>query len=241
MWQTANIAGKPADVFDPAAGSPRFALIYLHTYAMESLAGNAVWTALLDQHGLACICPSGKRSWWTDRICPEFDPGVSAESYVVSSVLPYAGARWNLGPRGLGLIGVSMGGQGALRLGFKHPERFPIIAAISPCIEYHELYWSGTPIDDMYASKEQCRQDTAPMHVHPTHWPPHIYFCCDRDDPWQRGSDRLHEKLGALGVGHECDLHTRAGGHTWSYFNAMADRSIRFAMAGLQRESRRLI
>ena len=93
----------------------------------------------------------------------------------------------------------------------------------------------------MYDSKEQCRQDTAPMHVHPSRYPPHLFFCSDPDDPWYRGNDRLHEKLAALGVEHECDLETRAGGHSWQYFNHMADRAVRFLYAGLEQQSRRLL
>jgi S-formylglutathione hydrolase len=94
----------------------------------------------------------------------------------------------------------------------------------------------------MYNSKEQCRQDTALMHVPPFNPPPHIFFCIDPDDrQWYRGNDRLHEKLSALGVPHEIDLTTRAGGHSWDYFNHMAERTIRFVHAGLEHESRRLL
>jgi S-formylglutathione hydrolase len=94
----------------------------------------------------------------------------------------------------------------------------------------------------MYDSKEQCRQDTALMHIHPSHHPPHIFFAIDpRDDRWFRGNDRLHEKLSALGVPHEIDFTTQAGGHSWDYFNHMADRVVRFVHAGLVQESRRLL
>jgi len=42
------------------------------------------------------------------------------------------------------------------------------VAAISAAIEYHELYGQGTTIDEMYDSMEQCRQDSAILHVHPS-------------------------------------------------------------------------
>jgi S-formylglutathione hydrolase FrmB len=45
----------------------------------------------------------------------------------------------------------------------------------------------------------------------------------------------------ALGVSHEADLTTQAGGHSWDYFNHMADRAMRFLMHGLEEESRRLL
>ena len=94
----------------------------------------------------------------------------------------------------------------------------------------------------MYDSKEQCRQDTAILHVPPHDYPPHIFIAIDpADGAWYRGNDRLHEKLTALGIPHECDLTTRAGGHSWDYFNHMAERAIRFLIASLEKESRRLL
>lgn len=240
-WQRIEIAGKPADVFEPAGEAPRFALVYLHTFAQDSLADRSAFTKTFEELKLACVGPRGGRCWWVDRVCAEFDANLTPERYVLQHVIPFAKQRWNLGPRGVGLLGIDMGGQGALRLALKHPDELPVVAAIAPSIEYHELYWSGTPIDEMYSSKEACRQDTAPMHVHPTHFPPHIFFACDPSDPWWRGCDRLHEKLGALGVTHECDLSTRGGGHTWDYFNRLAERSVRFLAAGLEKEGRRLL
>src|SRR5262249_28128472 len=158
--------------------------------------------------------PHGGRCWWADRVCPEFDPQVAPERHLLTAVLPYFGRRWGLGPRAVGLTGISMGGQGALRLAFKYPHLFPVVAAISSAIECPELYGEGTPIDVMYDSKEQCRQDTAIMHVNPPRSPPHIFFAIDpADERWFRGNDRLDEKLNALGVPHTADLTTRAGGH----------------------------
>jgi S-formylglutathione hydrolase len=241
-WSHADIAGKPADVYDPAgAGRPRFAVLHLHGADLETLRGRPAFTRLFDELHLACVCPHGGPSWWADRLCPAYDAELTAERYLLDKVLPFFHTRWGLGPRAVGLLGVSMGGQGALRLAFKHPELFPVVAAIAPAIEYHELYGQGYPLDEMYDSKEQCRQDTAPMHVHPARQPPHVFFCVDPEDPWSRGGDRLHEKLSALGVAHEVDLTTRAGGHSWAYFDHMAGRAVRFVHAGLEQEGRRLL
>src|SRR5262249_36830498 len=166
-WRTLDVGGKPAELFEPAP-DVHFGVIYLHTFAQESLANNPVFTKLFGETKLACICPRGGRCWWTDRVCTEFDVNLTPERYVLDAVLPFVSERWNLGPRGVGLLGIDMGGQGALRLALKHPEFCPVVAAIAPSIEYHELYWSGTPIDAIYTSKEECRQETAPMHIPPT-------------------------------------------------------------------------
>jgi S-formylglutathione hydrolase len=242
-WTSVAIAGKPADVYSPAGTErPRFAVLHLHGVGLETLRDRPAFTRLFDELGLGCVCPLGQRCWWTDRICPEFDPLVTPEKHLLDGVLPFFKERWGLEPRAIGLQGISMGGQGALRLAFKYPQLFPVVAALAPAIEYHELYGQGTPLDEMYDSKEQCRQDSAIMHVPPHHPPPHIFFCIDpADSRWFRGNDRLHEKLNALGVPHEIDLTTRAGGHSWDYFNHMAERVERFVHAGLEQESRRLL
>ena len=242
MWTTVDLVGKSADVFDPAGGKPRFAVLFLHPVGQETLRQVPVFTKLLEEYRLACVCPSGGYSWWADRICADFDPHVTAERYLLDQVLPFFAERWSLKPPAIGLLGISMGGQGALRLAFKQSRLFPTVAGIASALDYHELYGRGLSIDAMYDSKEQCRQDTAVLHIHPAQFPPHVFFCIDpADTDWYRGNDRLHEKLTALGVPHEADLTTRAGGHSWDYFNHQAGRAVRFVVAGLEHESRRLL
>jgi esterase/lipase superfamily enzyme len=242
-WSRTDISGKPADVYDlPDSTKPCFGILHLHGAGLHTLLDRPAFTRLFDELRLVCICPHGQRSWWGGRVCAEFDPRMTPECYLLECVLPFFRQRWGLTSRGIGIQGISMGGQGALRLAFKHPNLFPVVAAISPAIEYHELYGQGTSLDEMYDSKEQCRQDTAPMHIHPSQFPPHIFFCIDpTDTAWLRGNDRLHEKLNALGVPHEIDMTTHAGGHTWDYFNYMAERVVRFVYRGLEQESRRLL
>jgi S-formylglutathione hydrolase FrmB len=237
------VGGKPTDVYELDRGErPRFGVLFLHPVGLETLVDRPAFTRALDDFRLVCVCPHGPHSWWTDRICREFDGKLSAERYILEHVVPFFATSWGIKSRGIGLLGISMGGQGALRLAFRHPELFPVTAAIAPALDYHEYYGQGLTLDEMYDSKEQCRQDTALMHVPPYNPPPHIFFCIDPNDgDWYRGNDRLHEKLNALGVEHTADLTTEAGGHSWEYFNRMAEPALRFLYQGLEKESRRLV
>jgi pimeloyl-ACP methyl ester carboxylesterase len=239
-WESTCIAGKTADVFAPAR-PPRFGMVFLHDLDGITLAEEPVFTRLLTDHNLACVCPHGDQSWWGDRLCPEFDARVSPECYLLKSGLPFFEERWRLAPKAIGLLGIGMGGQGALRLAFKHARLFSTVAAIAPALDYHELYGQGTALDVMYDSKEQCRQDTALLHVPPNKPPAHLYFAIDPDDRWHRGCDRLHEKMNALGVEHSFELTPGGGGHTWEYFDKMAGRAMAFLVRGLDEESRRLL
>jgi esterase/lipase superfamily enzyme len=240
VWSQVEVGGKHAHVYDQPA--PRFGVLFLHGIGLETLCDAPPFVRMFDELNLVCVSPLGQRCWWGDRVCAEFDAALTPERHLLNNVLPYFKERWNLAPRSIGLLGISMGGQGALRLAFKHPQLFPVVAGISSALDYHDLYGQGTTLDAMYDSKEQCRQDTALMHVPPYNAPPHIYFCIDPADTlWYRGNDRLHEKMTALGVEHTADLSTQAGGHSWDYFNRMAEPALRFVHAGLDQESRRLL
>jgi S-formylglutathione hydrolase len=241
-WSRIQIAGKPADIYEPGHPRPRFGLIHLHDQNLETLFGRESFSRFFDELGLACVCPVAGPCWWAARICPAFDERTTPEQYVLREALPYFDRSWGLEPPAVAIEGIGMGGQGALRIAFKHPNLFRVVASISGALDCHELYGRGTELDRMYPSKEHCRQDTALMHIPPVDYPPHIFFCIDADDAlWFRGNDRMHEKLSALGIAHQFDLSTRAGGHSWHYFDAVAEPVLRFIHTGLLQESRRLL
>ncbi len=242
-WQRTTVDGKAVDWFTPpGVDKPRFATLYLHPVGLEALADNAVFTAELARHGLACVAPQGARSWWTDRVCPEFDETLTAECHLLNNVLPWLREQFQLGEAPIGTFGISMGGQGAVRLGFKYPQRFPVVASIAGAFDYHEWYGQGTPIDTMYRSQEACRQDTAILQIHPVKYPPFIWFACDlADTTWYRGNDRMHEKLKAMGVQHTALLHETGLGHTWDYFNSQAEPALAYLVQSLTVQSRRLM
>src|SRR5262245_5939361 len=113
-WSEVEIGGKAADVYEPAAGPrPRFGILDLHPVGLETLRGNTAFSRVFDELRLTCVCPHGKRSWWADRLCREFDAKITAERYLFDQVLPFFQTRWGLAPRAIGLTGISMGGQGA--------------------------------------------------------------------------------------------------------------------------------
>jgi S-formylglutathione hydrolase len=236
QWRRTTISGKAADVIVPKAEAPRFVLCVLPDDAAPQGLPESL-DRLLVEANVACVVPRVGSHWWVDRVCPSFDAAQTPERFVCESVVAFVRDLGKLGPRTTGLLGEGTGGQGALRMAFRHSSVFPIVAALAPAIEYHELYHRGTMIDDLYDSKEQCRQDTAIMHINPTAFPAHIYFASNPDGAWHRGADRLHEKLNALGVPHVAEFEgpavaDRAAG--WEH-------AFRFVLAGLERESRRLV
>ena len=247
-WSRAEIDGKQADVYEPAsAAASGGVVLFLHGHSQDTLADgadadgkSAAFTAELERHGLRALCPEGRRSWWLDVICSEFDAQVTPLVFLRDRVVPYIAARWNVRPPMIALLGISMGGQGALQLAYRHARDFPVVAAISPAVDFHNLYGSGLALDEMFGNREAARQQTVTLQLHPMSWPRHQLFVCDpADDDWFEGVERLAMKLRSLGVPFESDLKTSAGGHSWDYYNAMAPEVIGFIAERLEQETRR--
>lgn len=244
-WSELELAGHVCRLYEPSRPSPhRFCVIYLHCSEGASIVRFPSFVREFDRYGLRVIEPVTGRSWWTDRIWPEFDSTVSAEAYVLDRVVPQVADRWDAAPPRLALLGVSMGGQGALRIAYKFPNTFPIVAAISPAIDFQKRIVEGVDpgLSYMYGDDpEAARQDTATLHVHPLNWPRHQFFCCDPSDVrWHESADRLRMKLASLGVPFESDLETQAGGHSFAYAGHMAPRVVGFLAERLEHERRRL-
>ena len=244
-WSVEEVAGHPCDIFEPQVPNPHgYVVMYLHGVHQGRLNDKPEFVQRFEELGLPVIGPRTKRSWWSSRICPEFDANLSAEQHVLQNVLPYIAERWGCSPPRLALLGTSMGGQGALRFSYKYPDLFPIVAAISPAIDHQRRMQEpeeDEPLFDMYDDPEHCRQDTALLHIHPLNWPRHQFFCCDPTDwPWSDSADRLRMKLGSLGVPFEADLETQGGGHGFGYYRVMADKAIDFIANALDRERLRV-
>lgn len=243
-WSQFEVAGHPCDLFEPAVPSDHgYVVIYLHGVHLGQLVDKPEFTDRFEQHGLTVVAPCTQRSWWTDRICSEFDPEVTAERHLLDNVVPYIKDRWDAAPPQLALLGTSMGGQGALRFAFKHPDTFPIVAALSPAIDYQSRWTDGDEtVRQMYQDAEAVRQDTATLHIHPLYWPRNTWFACDPQDvPWHESAERLRMKMAALGVPFEYDLETEGGGHGFDYYNKMANAAIEFIVSSLDKERRRVV
>jgi S-formylglutathione hydrolase FrmB len=243
VWCEQQVAGHLCDVFEPAVAHKQgFVIVYLHGASMVRLADQPAFGPELDRHGLRVIGPRTGRSWWTDKIYGKFDPQLSTERYVLDRVMPYVAERWDIRTPAVGLLGIEMGGQGVLRLAMKHPRLFPVVAALSPAIDYYQSWNEEESLATMYLDAEAARQDTATLHVHPLNWVRNLWFACDPADRlWYNGVDRLRMKLGALGIPFECDLETSTGGDRPAYERQQAPKAIGFLVDRLEAESRRVV
>ncbi len=246
IWSEASVSGHTCELFEPAVKNPnQYVVLYLHGVHQGSLQQQQPFIDQFEKHGLSVVAPRTGRSWWVDRLCPEFDAQISAQQFVLQHMLPFIHERLGAEPPRIALLGTSMGGQGALRYAYLFPDLFPVVAAISPAIDFQkrlEEPEEGDPLLEMYDDPEAARQDTAILHIHPLNWPRRQFFCCDPVDyRWFDSADRLRMKLGSIGIPFECDLESSAGGHGFSYYNHMAGKAVRFLVQGLDSEHLRVI
>ncbi len=229
-WRQVHVGGHPCDVYEPPQRNPHgHVVVYLHGVHLNRLVDKQPFTEQFARLGLPVVSPLTGQSWWTDRLCPDFDPKLTAEQHLLRNVLPWIEEQFGTKPPKIGLLGTSMGGQGALRFAYKFPDRFPVAAAISPAIDYQTRWDDDEILQQMYVDPEAARQDTALLLIHPLNWPRHQFICCDpADTRWWDSADRLRMKLWSLGVPFEMDLETTGGGHGFDYYNRMAAKAVGF-------------
>jgi len=233
-WSTVEVDRRKVDLFDPGVDNPVGCVLFLHAHGRIGLTENRVFSDLLLDRELVAVCPDGGQSWWMDHVCPDFDSAMTPMQWLRESIVPLIESKWGISRPRIALLGVSMGGQGVLQLAYRYAREFPVVAAISPAVDFHQLHGQGLPLDSMYATLEDARQETVVLNLHPLAWPRHQFLCCDpQDTDWFDGCARLAMKLSSSGIMHERDFETSAGGHSWDYFNHMAPTAIDHLVKGL--------
>lgn len=246
-WSTIDVAGRTCDMFEPIESRRHGAIVYLHD-ATEPLPlpFSHALRAAVAASGLIVLAPRTGPSWWLDRVMPRFDRTVTPERFVLEHVRGAVERRFDIRPPGIALVGTGMGGQGALRISYRHPAIFPVAAAFAPAIDFHtamreidlrEDAAAIEPLWETYGDVERARQDTAILHVHPLNWPRHQWFASDpADHDWHDGAVRLDSKLRALGIPHTALLSP----HDHAAATTVAAEAISFVVTALEQESRRL-
>jgi S-formylglutathione hydrolase len=229
-WSDIQIAGKTAELFVPHGPTPPAGLVvYLHGYDSATLKNNEVFTRELERHHLISLSPQGPHCWWTDAVYPPFDEAVSPIDFLAEHIPAFARDVWKIEPARMAVMGVEMGGQGALQLAYRHARKFPTVVAISPKVDFETWWGHGTSLDTLFPDREAARQRTAILHLHPLDYPKNQMLLCDPADVYCfDGVLMLASKLSSTGIPFERDFESSHGGFGWDYANAMAKRTFDF-------------
>ncbi len=169
------------------------------------------------------VTPDGFRSFYINSA----DGRMRYEDFFLREFIPAIEKKYRVKPgRGShGIMGVSMGGFGALHYAFKFPQMFVSVSThMAALLEKLPPSLANAPegkmLGEIFGSSANVAyyQSTNPLHlVRQTPLAPlksmKIYFDCGRSDDYgfDVGAEQLHQALQARGVAHE--YHIYPGGH----------------------------
>ncbi len=226
-WTTLDLAGHAVDLFAPGEPRTDLALLILPDHGSRAIQSEAL-TAALGRAGVAAVAPHGDGCWWLDRIEPSFDAKVTPLAFLTEHVVPLIGERFGVRPPVIGLLGWGAGGQGVMQLAYRRPREFPSLAAVDPAIDFHELHGRGTPLDDLFPTREAARQQTALLRMQGVGWPRRQWIAADPQGVWFEGAEKLHMKLRSIGIPLQADFTQSAAGDGRSFFESQAARAVTF-------------
>jgi len=169
------------------------------------------------------VCANAGRSFYMDYR----DGSESWETLIASELLEAVRHEFHVSTdrRHVAVCGVSMGGMGCLRLGFKHPDLFGTLAAIEPAIEASLRYGDLKPADTFYRADQYGAKFGVDGVVDQAYWAANNPASMAADAPerlrqqaisieagtedgfeLQRGAEFLHRVLHDAGIKHEYRL-----------------------------------
>jgi S-formylglutathione hydrolase FrmB len=219
----------------------RFPVLYfLHGLGdnEQTLFNSGGWTLLDDLRNrgrmgdFLIVAPEGRRSFYINSA----DGSVRYNDFFLQEFLPHIESKYRIRPgrAGRAISGISMGGYGALRFAFAHPELFSAASAQSAALilespqTLDSASQTGAPLAGVLSAVFG-----KPIDV--PHWNGNspfflakrntlalrkmaIYFNCGQDDNYgfEKGAAALHQQLQKEGVKHE--YHAYTGDHSLTYF-----------------------
>ncbi len=226
-------------VWSPVVPTTEGAILFLHDLDGVTPFDRESWRTLIEASSLPVICPRAGRTWWLPVATPGFEIGPL--NWVVQAIVPWIEQELGIRPPRLAVIGVGMGGGGALNLAFRHARKIPVVAAISPAIDFHEAQEVDPLLGEVFATREAARQQTPTLHLHPLNWPLAMRMACDPSDPlWFDGCERLASKLDSSSIPYDRDFTTTTGGNREAYDAAQLRIALEYVREKLPHATRQL-
>lgn len=170
---------------------------------------------------MALVTVDGGNGYWTPH------PGDDPMRMVIEELIPLC-QRHGLGrpPQKIGMMGISMGGYGALLFGEKHPDLVAAVAAISPAI-WTSYEQASAANSNAYASPDEFDASNAVTHAKALAGIP-VRVAAGFDDPFYQGDQALAAALPAGST-----VVFGSGCHTGPFFTEQEPPSLAFLAAHL--------
>lgn len=170
------------------------------------------------------VLPNGGAHYWVNQYS-----GQRWADYVVNDVVAQVDQNYRTvaAPQARAIGGLSMGGEGALRLALTNPNTFGIAAAHSPSLR--TAFDQFAPeLQPIFGDESYWRTVTPLWQVVDTDTAYRLTLAIDigEDDPWRPNVELLHERMTTRGIPHRFDI--LPGEHAAEYWIENVERYVGF-------------
>jgi S-formylglutathione hydrolase FrmB len=170
---------------------------------------------------LALVTVDGGDSYWNPH------PGDNPQAMLTDELIPRCQRQGlGAGAREIGVLGISMGGYGALLLAERYPRLVAAVAAISPAI-WTSYAQARAANAGAYASAAAFAAGDAVTHAAALAGVP-VRVASGYDDPFYPGVRALARALPQNPGGAPAEIYFGDGCHTGAFFNAQEPPSLAF-------------
>jgi enterochelin esterase-like enzyme len=170
------------------------------------------------------VLPNGGAKYWVNHAS-----GERWADYVVNDVVAQVDRQYRTIPaaEGRAIGGLSMGGEGALRLALTNPQVFGVAAAHSPSLRT-SFDQFAPELREIFGSAESWRGVTPLYLVQDTDTAYGLTMSIDigEDDPWRPNVQVLHDRMSDRGIAHRFEV--LPGEHAAEYWIGNVDHYLSF-------------
>ncbi len=229
-----NVVIVPAQYYDDELQDEQYPVVYLlHGYSgcySDWIKQKPELEDAASEYSIIIVCPDGEASWYLDS---PVNPKSQYETYVANELVTYIDNNYRTIPEAnmRAITGLSMGGHGALWLGFRHPDIFGACGSMSGGVDYTPFpeKWEIKKALGEYSSNKALWEKSTVVSLVPTLKKTSgqkIIFDCGCDDFFFKVNNNLHDALLKAGIPH--DYIVRPGKHNWKYWCNSIDYQLLF-------------
>ncbi len=176
--------------------------------------------------GLILVMPQGDYSYYVNAVAP---PGDRYEDYITRDLIADVEAKFPASRNRTrrAIVGVSMGGFGAIKLALSHPSLYAFAGALSPAIDVprrtfavrrFQQSWAFRSIFGSDGSETRLRADPFFLAKNASETvPPYLFITCGDRESLLPPSREFAALLDKAQLPHE--FHVAQGGHDWRNWN----------------------